>query len=261
MKMSHRIIRLVGNSASLRLSAVALMAAALSAPAHADFGDYGQGGWGISSSTLQDMIQADMMNRSLRSLQDSVNGPSKKAGPKAPPRSPLDVSSGLNSTRKYFTYDKGVIKLATLFPREEFIRRKNQISDGIIALDAQVATSYGIPKFNLATAHATAIAGAYAAYHGKSFPDAYVKPLVAQLQRQLAADPAVTGAAPSSKSYQYQINMGPGLLLMGAELELRSRPNANQAAQLRTIGGNSLRSMFGVDASRVEFSAKGYTIR
>ncbi len=230
--------------------------------AHAAFGDYGEGGWGISSSTLQDMIQADMMNRSLRALQDSVRpGSGKAAKPKSPPLSPLDVRSAMSVTGKYFTTDRGVTQLAALFPRDQFIRRKGQLSDGIIALGDRVAQAYGIPKLNLATSRAAAIAGAYAAYTGQTFPDAYVKPLVAQLDREMRVDPKILAATPSSKSYQYQLGMGVGLLLMGADLELKAKPDAGQRTQLRAIGAQTLRSMFGVEASRVTFSNKGYAVK
>ncbi len=233
------------------------------APAHAEFGDYGEGGWGISSSTLQDMIQADMMNRSLRAVQDAagISGPSKSKSKPSPPRSPLDVRTALNAGGRYFTRDAGVVKLAALFPRDQFVRRKSALETGIIALGKDAQQRYGVPNLNLATSRVALIAGAYTAYSGQLFPDAYVKPLFDQVAAKMANDPEVGAATPAKKSYDYQIGMGTALLLVGANIELQQAPDPTHRAQLRQIGANTLQSIFGVDASRVRFTTRGYVIQ
>ncbi len=68
--------------------------------AHAEFGDYGEGGWGISNSTLQDLLEADMMNRSIRTVLET-SGIDKGTSSRPKTRSPLDVKWQLSVSGRY----------------------------------------------------------------------------------------------------------------------------------------------------------------
>ncbi len=141
------------------------------------------------------------------------------------------------------------------------MRRKIQIENGIIEFGKESERRYGVPNLNLATSHVALIDGAYTAYTGQVFPDAYVKPLYNQITAKLANDPTVSSPDLSKKAYSYQINMGTALLLVGANMELQQAPNAAHRAQLRQIGGNTMRSIFGVEPGRVRFTTNGYVIQ
>lgn len=229
---------------------------------------YGEADWGISSSTLSDMIQADIINRNLEILQDaagisgddSSGGKQGKTSP-APKKNPLDVRWSLSVSGDDFSSGTGVEQLAHMFPKEEYYKRMGHFRRGILQLGDVAETTYGIPKFNLATGMTAAVAGAYAAYTGQVMPDSYVKPLYQQLDRKMRAEPDVVNAKLSAKATSYQLNMGMGLLLTGMHVEAQQGANAKQRAQLRALGAATLQSIFGVEANRIQFSNNGYSIR
>ena len=236
--------------------AIGALALAMAAPAARADGD---AAWGISSNTLNDLVQSQIMARSLGALQDSVqdqnSGPGARAG-----RPAGDAPSALQVPGDTTT-GKGIDLLASMYPREEQALRARQFSQIVVAFNKSMPTLYGVPRNNLATGMAAALVGGYAAYNNRTLPDAMVKPLVEQLQRGLQDDPRIVQATAQDKRAWYQVMVGLGMGLLVSQAELAERPDPAQQALLRRAGEQLLRSTLGVDPARLSFTTSGLQIR
>ena len=230
---------------------------------------YGDGGWGISGDTINDLIQSQMSYRSVTTLQDAVRPdndhkktPVNKKSPldSAKEKSPLD-SGNESISGNSFVKVHGIEKLASLYPREEFLRRKIMFEKIILSFNQSVEKLYGVPKNNLATGMAAALAGGYAAYTNTTFPDDKVKPLVEQLDYVMRDDPKILEASHQSKAYWYQLMVGLGMALQIQQVELQKNPDPSEVAKLKKAGGDFLQAILKVDPSRVSVTSSGMKIR
>ncbi|MFT4027286.1 MAG: hypothetical protein QM676_10855 [Novosphingobium sp.] len=113
----------------------------------------------------------------------------------------------------------------------------------------------------MATGTAALLTGAYAAYHNRSFPDAWVRPLVRQLEATMVNDTNLANAPAADKETAYYVMVGTGMTMQVAQAELAKQPNARRAAELRRLGADVFRKMQIVDPSRVQFSETGISFR
>ncbi len=139
---------------------------------------------------------------------------------------------------------------ARLYPREDYLKSRHMFEDLIVAFNRNVNAQYGVPRNNLATGMAVALAGGYAAYTNQAFPDAMVKPLVTQLDGLLRdgllrEDSKVTSMGIRQKVYTYHMMVGTGLWLTAMQIDLQRQPNARHAAALRRAGATTCRPCWG----------------
>jgi len=160
-------------------------------------------------------------------------------------------------TGKDFATRQGIEKLVASYPPKDQPQRAAEYAKLIITFNDTMPRTYGIPKNNLATALTAFVAGSYAAYTNRPFPDAAVKPLYRQMERFLLDQPRLARASMNNKAAMYQIWVGSGMLMLMAQADLSRHPNSAQQAQLHKKGGEILRALLGVEPNQVRFTANG----
>lgn len=233
---------------------------------------YGDAGWGISTDTLSDLAFSQMSARSMQAVNDAVNenraktDTRAKSSPRAepPPNSALDTGSGRAGDPARLASTAGIEALAEAQPYDSARQREQRITEYkklILAFNGSVEKLYGVPKDNLATAMTAVLAGGYAAYHNKTFPDTWVKPLYRQMEALLSREPKLVQASLKQKQYYYQVMVGIGMGLMLAQAELAKKPSAAEAARLHQAGGQVLQELLKEHPDRLEFSPSGMSVR
>jgi hypothetical protein len=155
-----------------------------------------------------------------------------------------------------FATTKGIEQLATPYPVQDRPQAVKEFTTIIYNFDKTIPRTYGIPVNNLATAYAAILAGSYAAYSNKPFPDNAVKPLFKQVEQVMLNNPKLAQISMNEKNAQYQIWVGAGMYMMGWQAELAKHPNPEQLAKMQKAGADALQAL-GFDPSRVRFTASG----
>lgn len=120
---------------------------------------------------------------------------------------------------------------------------------------------FGIAPRDVAGAVAAYVAGCHMAFHNAPFPDAHFKPLVRQMQRTLAANPAFGRvSAPELAQLYDELALG-GMLMATAQLANQAQPDAKAVASLRQAAGQQLQQFLGTEPGRVHISAAGLSLR
>ena len=227
----------------------------------------GDAAWGYSYDFTHDWIQSDLVRRSAKAVRDASQ-PKARGGSTAAAgarKSSLDIGSvgdfaGSNGTRLSDTRAAELLA-RRLYPRDEFVRRKSMFESLIVAFNRSVEAQYGVPKNNLATGMAMALAGGWSAYTGRAFPDEAVKPLVAQLDGALRGDARIDKMSIRDKVLTYHLMVGTGMWLSALQIDLAGRPDGARAGRLRQLGGDYLQSLVGVEPARLRFGARGLQIQ
>lgn len=224
----------------------------------------GDAAWGYSYDFAHDWVQRDLVFRSLQQFNEAVqdDGAGKRPAKKA--RSPLElgdagISAGSHG-RSLSDVRAAETLAARLYPRDEFLKRKHMFQDLIIHFNLNVERQYGVPANHLATGMAASLAGAWAAYTGKVFPEAHIKPLVAQLDRVMRQDERIQTMHIRQKVYTYHALVGTGMWLTALQQDLQRQPDAQRQARLRAVGGEYLQSLLGVPPQRVSFGRAGLRV-
>ncbi|MBP7452553.1 MAG: hypothetical protein KA914_07165 [Ottowia sp.] len=238
-------------------------AAALMSPAaHAI--DWSTGDWGgYSPDGLNDLAQSQMSYRAVKQMQELTWGRGKGGGGKAAPkRSVLDASNVFVSGDR-FNDVRGIEQLAAQdgSMAGDYFRRKGFYHKMIWNFDQNVQRLYGVPPSNLATGMTALLAGGYAAYYGKTFPDAWVKPLYRQAEKLMTDNPRVQSARLRDKPVMYQLMVGVGMELQLVQLELQKNPNPAMQRRLREAGAQVLRTVFDAEPDQVQFSSSGLRVK
>lgn len=156
---------------------------------------------------------------------------------------------------------RGVNVLASQYGRNQQGEMKANYVAMINSFNDTVPRMYGVQKNNMATGTAALLTGAYVAYNNRPFPDAWVRPLVRQLESTMVNDPSLTNASAIDKETAYHVMVGTGMALQVSQAQLAKSPDARRTAQLRRMGAEVFRSMNIADPSRVQFSAEGVSFR
>ena len=159
-------------------------------------------------------------------------------------------------TGKDFATRNGINQLASSFPVEKQPEIAKIFTSLIIEFNKTIPRTYGIPKNNLATAYAAILAGSYAAYTNRPFPDNAVKPLYQQAERAMSNNPMLAKASMDEKNAQYQIWVGTAAFMLGWQSNLSKKPNPEQQAKMQKAGAEILHSL-GVDPGKVRFTRRG----
>lgn len=164
------------------------------------------------------------------------------------PTSALAQSKGINVMVAQYKGDQQAVM------RTNFVAMINTFNDSVPRL-------YSVQKNNLATGAATLLSGAYVAYYNRSFPDAWVKPLVQQLKSTMADNSSLTSASAVDKETAYHVMVGTGMVLQVTQAELAKTPDARKVAELKKAGAQVFRAMGITDPDRIQFSQSGISLR
>jgi hypothetical protein len=267
--MAHRIHTLRHALAGWRALLLAAATWAGMGSAHA----LGDAAWGYSYDFTHDWIQADLVRRSAQASRNASQAGARAGSAADAPsartrRSALDLASvaevaevaGAGGTRLSDTRAAELLA-RRLYPREQFLPRKGMFEDLIVAFNRSVVKQYGIAPNHLASGMAMALAGGWSAYTGRPFPDAAVKPLVAQLDRALQGDAAIGAMSARDKLMFYHLMVGSGMWLLALQIDLGQQPDRAHAARLNQLGADYLQSLVGVPPERLRFGAQGLQIQ
>lgn len=130
----------------------------------------------------------------------------------------------------------------------------------LLARFHEVERLFGQPANDLPTALAFFIATSYEASTGTVLPPDRGRPLIAQLRRTMAADPAFAVAPTAEKQRLYEQLAIVGAMTSALTLGLQDRPDPALAARLKTAGDGYL-SALDLDASRMRFTDQGLQLR
>ena len=206
-------------------------------------------------------LRDDAVNRALSQARKDMKPRARRSG--GDPNFKTDILwTGRQVVVNGEFVDEGPVrKLAGMFPPAQRSAGVAMFTQVIAAFNDNVERLYQVPAENLATGVGALLAGGYAAYHQKPFPDAWVRPMVEQMGDVLRQRPELFKDRTAYKLEAYQIGVGIGMLLMTAQAELAQKPDAAQAAQLKAAGAQVLQSVLGASPERIEFSSAGVRVR
>jgi hypothetical protein len=182
-------------------------------------------------------------------------GPNSKSRAQTSPRG---ASAASLYTGKGFATKKGIYQLVAPVPAENQPEAAQMFTTLILTFEKTIPRTYGIPANNLASAYAAALAGSYAAYTNRPFPENAVKPLFEQAQQAMLDNPQISQVSLEDKAAMYQVWVGMGMYLLGWQANLAKHPDSQQQAKMQKAGADALRSaLAGADPSRVRFTTNG----
>ena len=171
---------------------------------------------------------------------------------------PRGVSVASLNTGKPFATTMGIERMVAHYPAQYQQQITKTFTTLISTFDQTIPRTYGIPANNLASAYAAVLAGSYAAYTNRPFPENAVKPLFKQVQQGMLNNPQTSQVSMDEKNAMYQIWVGTGMYLLGWQAELAKHPDPQQQAKMQKAGADALRAALGgADPSRVRFTASG----
>lgn len=133
----------------------------------------------------------------------------------------------------------------------------------LLALYPQVEQRHGIPRYDLAGAVATFIAGAYTGYSGVAVDDQEFVAIVRQMRQAIGVKPEFAAASARDKQSAYEQLAILALLTLSTHEALEKDPDVPGAAQIRANMKQAskayLESLLGIDADQVRVSAQGVT--
>jgi len=194
-----------------------------------------------------------------RSLGRCVNGLGgctgvRKSSPQAQ-AAPRGTSTASLYTGEDFATRDGIKQLVSPFPAEKQPELAKLFVTLILSFNKVIPATYGIPKNNLATAYAAVLAGGYAAYTNRPFPDNAVRPLFKQAEQAMLNNPVLSTSV-DEKNANYQLWVGVGTYMLAWQDQTAKHPNPQEEAKLQEAGANILRSL-GFEPDRVRFTASG----
>ena len=203
-------------------------------------------------------LRDDAINRALQ--QEREAGKPRSARGSSDFKTDILWTGPQTVVKGEFLNDSAVVKLAGMYPPAQRKQSAAMFTQVIASFNANVEKLYQVPPENVATGVAALLAGGYAAYHNRPFPDAWVRPLVLQIGDALRQKPALFEGKTTYKREAYQMAVGVGMLLLTAQAEAAKQRGADVSA-LKAAGGQVLQSVLGVSPDRIEFSSSGYRIR
>jgi hypothetical protein len=186
--------------------------------------------------------------------------PQRGASPKTSraQASPHNASAASLSTGQTFATKKGIHQLVASVPSDQQPEAAKMFTSLILTFEQTIPRTYGIPANNLASAYAAVLAGSYAAYTNRPFPEDAVKPLFEQIQQGMLNNPQLAQADMDEKATIYQVWVGTGMYLLGWQDHLTKHPDAQQQAKMQKAGADALRAALGgADPARVRFTSSG----
>jgi hypothetical protein len=177
------------------------------------------------------------------------SSPQARAAPRGSSVASLDTGKALSNTR-------GVEQLAATFPAQNRQEVSKIFTSFILEFNKTIPRTYGIPANNMATAYAAILAGGYAAYTNKPFPEEAVKALYRQAEQAMLNRPNVARLSMDDKNTQYQIWVGTATFMLKWQNHLAEHPDPQQQAKMQKTGAEILHAL-GVDPDKVRFTKRG----
>jgi hypothetical protein len=124
-----------------------------------------------------------------------------------------------------------------------------------------VIKKFNLPSNDLGVALASCIAGAWMAYHNKSFPDQFYLPLVQQMRKHVNGGDALRTLSTTDRSTAYQTLAITGMILASSQITWERNPRGAAADELkqrmRVQGGETLTRMLRMPPDQVVIGATG----
>lgn len=151
-------------------------------------------------------------------------------------------------------------KLAEHYPsahRAEAQRLFARLLDGYAGIERQ----FGIPRHDLAGAVAAFLAGGYMGYRNVDFPDSHFPALVNQVRGILLSEPRIAAAPDAEKQEMYEQMAILGMFLATTQMALKSNPNAQAEANMRSAAKGYLEQFLKADPDRLVLTDQGLVLR
>ncbi|MDO5624126.1 MAG: hypothetical protein Q4G71_05510 [Pseudomonadota bacterium] len=231
----------------------------------------GDAAWGYSYDFTNTSIQSDLVWRATRQATaydpyaTGKSGGGKRQAEESK-RSVLDLGTypereNVTGHRRLWEPEPLERLARQLYPQAQYAARRGMFIDLVLAFNDNVQQKYGVPKNNLATATALALVSSHAVYSGKPVPDAFIKPLVEQLQRTMEGDPKLKDMKIGEKNDVYLSLVGVGMWFYGMQADVQQNPDAAREARLRETAGSYFQRLAGAAPERVSFGRKGLVVR
>lgn len=151
--------------------------------------------------------------------------------------------------------------LVDRFPRAQRAQARTMLTQIIGSFNDSVEKLYDVPKENVATGMVALLAGGYAAYYNKPFPEKYVKPTYEQLGAYLRSKPELFESKADEKLRSYQKGVGVGMMLQILQQEVQKSGKPSDVAELKDAGARIYRAVLNTEPERVEFTSSGIKFR
>ena len=155
---------------------------------------------------------------------------------------------------------KPLEEMAQMVPAAQRKEAQTLFKQIVVTFNNNVENLYGVPKENVATGIVTLLAGGYAAYYNKPFPENAIKPTVEQVRTYLQGKPEAFKPG-SERMRSYMQSVGLGMLLSLMQQEVQKSGSAADAAQLKAEGARVFRAVLHVEPEEVEFTSSGLRFR
>ncbi|MBP7452554.1 MAG: hypothetical protein KA914_07170 [Ottowia sp.] len=204
----------------------------------------------------------DAYNRAMENAKENMR-PSKGRRSGGDPNFKTDVlyTGPQTMAGDELLNDRTVWRLAGHFPQPQRKQAAAMFTQIISSFNGSVEKLYGVPKENVATGMVALLAGGYAAYYNKPFPERFVKPTVEQVGDFLRKKPELFDGKTESKVASYQTGVGVGMLLQMLQQEAAQKGSADDVAKLKQAGASVFRAVLGVAPEDVDFTAAGLKFR
>jgi hypothetical protein len=191
------------------------------------------------------LITGGVLNQQV--LQNAARATSEAA----PPREATRVTVGRPMAPR---------ELASHYPASERAKVEALFTD-LLQRYRSIEERFAIPRHDLGGAVAAFIAGSHMAYRNEPFPDEHFGPLVQQMRRLLAANPAVAAAPLADRQQAYEQLAILGMFMAGAQIAQREKPDAQAAERLQRAGGEYLERLLAIEPARVQIGPRGLALR
>lgn len=207
-------------------------------------------------------INNRLANQNLKTLRDSIDRKAEKPDPKKEERKPTPDSKKKAPSRAVLDLgERASTNLAPLRPYLAETRLTEEQAAKVLAMYGQAAALLDVPANDSASGIAAFLAGSYAAYTNKPFPDALYKPLYEQFAESLTSDDALERRPLTQRVEYYQRLVVVGMLFQLLQLEMQRNPQPDQISAMRKAAGSAFQEIAGVSPESIRFTADGLSIR
>ena len=178
-------------------------------------------------------------------------------------------SSGASGGKREAAVDRSILALgetastdlSALRPYLAGTQLSEEQAAKVLAMYNQVAARLDVPFNDSASGIAAFLAGTYAAYTNKPFPDALYKPLYEQFAGTLASDGTLKKMQSSQRVEYYQRLVVVGMVYQLMQLDLQKSPQPDQIAAMRAAAESAFTEIAGISPERIQFTANGLAPR
>lgn len=157
--------------------------------------------------------------------------------------------------------DKASLDLTSLRPYLATTQLSEKQAAQVLAVYNDVAARLKVPYNDSASGIAAFLAGTYAAYTNKPFPDQYFKPLYEQFAKSMGSDSLLVKRPLAERIEYYQRLVIVGMVFQLHQLNLQEKPDAKQIAVMREAAGSAFKQIAGIAPDQIRFTANGLRSR